>query len=80
MLFPCAITIGFRVWVVLPGIHVPFFQESVFFYLFRCARIYDAPFTLGCMAYVCRRYARNLTGRSSWPGSWMPGSFSGQRP
>lgn len=37
--------------------HVPFFQESVFFYLFRCARIYDAPFTLGCMAYVCRRYA-----------------------
>ena len=57
MLFPCAITIGFRVWVVLPGMHVPFFQESVFFYLFRCARIYDAPFTLGCMAYVCRRYA-----------------------
>ena len=57
MLFPCAITIGFRVWVVLPGIQVPFFQESVFFYLFRCARIYDAPFTLGCMAYVCRRYA-----------------------
>lgn len=47
MLFPCAITIGFRVWVVLPGMHVPFFQESVFFYLFRCARIYDAPFTLG---------------------------------
>ena len=29
----------------------------MFFYLFRCARIYDAPFTLGCMAYVCRRYA-----------------------
>lgn len=57
MLFPCAITIGFRVWVVLPGMHVPFFQESVFFYLFRCARIYDAPFTLGCMTYVCRRYA-----------------------
>lgn len=57
MLFPCAITIGFRVWVVLPGMHVPFFQESVFFYLFRCARIYDAPFTLGCMAYVCRQYA-----------------------
>lgn len=57
MLFPCAITIGFRVWVVLPGMHMPFFQESVFFYLFRCARIYDAPFTLGCMAYVCRRYA-----------------------
>ena len=43
--------------VVLPGMYVPFFQESVFFYLFRCARIYDAPFTLGCMAYVCRRYA-----------------------
>ena len=26
MLFPCAITIGFRVWVVLPGMHVPFFS------------------------------------------------------
>lgn len=58
MLFPCAITIGFRVWVVLPGMHVPFFQESVFFYLFRCARIYDAAFYSGLgMAYVCRRYA-----------------------
>lgn len=31
MLFPCAITIGFRVWVVLPGMHVPFFSgERVF--------------------------------------------------
>lgn len=30
MLFPCAITIGFRVWVVLPGMHVPFFRRACF--------------------------------------------------
>ncbi len=57
MLFPCAITAGFRVWVILPGMKVPFFAESIYFYIFRCARVYDVPFTLGCMAYVCRRFA-----------------------
>ena len=75
MLFPCAITIGFRVWVVLPGMHVPFFQESVFFYLFRCARIYDAPLLWAAWPTSAAGMPCNLTGRSSWPGSWMPGSF-----
>ena len=57
LLFPCAVTSGLRIWVLLPGLNVPFFQESIWFYLLRCARIYDIPFTLGCMTYVCRRFA-----------------------
>ena len=57
LLLPCAVTAGLRVWVILPGMDVPFFRESIWFYLLRCARIYDVPFTLGCMTYVCRRYA-----------------------
>lgn len=57
LLFPCAVTAGLRVWVILPGLNVSFFSESVWFYLLRCARIYDIPFTLGCMTFVCRRFA-----------------------
>ena len=57
LLFPCAVTVGLRVWVILPGMDVPFFPESYWFYLLRCARIYDVPFTLGCMTFVCRRFA-----------------------
>ena len=57
LLFPCAVTSGLRILVLLPGLGVPFFQESIWFYLLRCARIYDIPFTLGCMTYVCRRFA-----------------------
>ena len=57
LLFPCAVTSGLRIWVLLPGLDVSFFQESIWFYLLRCARIYDIPFTLGCMTYVCRRFA-----------------------
>lgn len=57
LLFPCAVTSGLRIWVLLPGLNVSFFQESIWFYLLRCARIYDIPFTLGCMTYVCRRFA-----------------------
>mgnify|MGYP002732888289 CR=1 FL=1 len=27
------------------------------FYLLRCARLYDLPFAIGCMVFVCRRFA-----------------------
>ncbi len=33
------------------------FVESVPFYLLRCARLYDLPFAIGCMVFVCRRFA-----------------------
>lgn len=32
-------------------------MESVPFYLLRCARLYDLPFAIGCMVFVCRRFA-----------------------
>ena len=57
LLFPCAITTGFRVWVLLPSLNLSLFVESFPFYVFRCARMYDLPFALGCMTYVCRRFA-----------------------
>lgn len=57
LLFPYAVTAGLRMWVILPGLDLPFFSESIRFYLVRCARIYDIPFTLGCMTFVCRRFA-----------------------
>ena len=57
LLFPYAVTAGLRTWVILPGLDLPFFSESIRFYLVRCARIYDIPFTLGCMTFVCRRFA-----------------------
>ena len=55
LLFPCAITTGFRVWALLPIL--PFYIESYPLYLLRCARVFDIPFALGCMTYVCRRFA-----------------------
>ena len=57
LLLPGAVTSGLRVWVLLPGLNLPFFVESFPFYLIRCARIFDLPFALGCMIYVCRRFA-----------------------
>ena len=57
LLLPCAVTTGFRVWVLLPSLELPLFVESFPFYVFRCARVYDLPFALGCMTYVCRRFA-----------------------
>lgn len=57
LLLPCAVTSGLRVWVLLPGMRQPFFAESFTFYLIRCARIFDLPFALGCMVFVCRRFA-----------------------
>ncbi len=57
MLLPCAVTTAFRIWALLPGLDSPFFVESVPFYLLRCSRLYDLPFAIGCMVFVCRRFA-----------------------
>ena len=55
LLFPCAVTTGFRVWALLPIL--PAFAESYPLYLLRSARVFDIPFALGCMTFVCRRFA-----------------------
>ena len=55
LLFPCAITTGFRVWALLPILNS--YTESYPLYLLRCARVFDIPFALGCMVFVCRRFA-----------------------
>lgn len=60
LLLGCAVTTGLRVWVVLPSLHLPFFLESLDFYILRCSRIYDIPFALGCMIFVCRRFAQQF--------------------
>ena len=41
----------------MPGLDSVLFVESVPFYLLRCARLYDLPFAIGCMVFVCRRFA-----------------------
>ena len=51
------ITTGLRVLVLLPSLRRPWFIESFPFYMIRCARIYDLPFTLCCLIFVCRRFA-----------------------
>ena len=38
LLFPCAITTGFRVWALLPTL--PFYVECYPLYLLRCARVF----------------------------------------
>lgn len=57
LLLPCAVTAGLRVWALLPGLQAEFFVESWTFYLIRCARFFDLPFALGCLVFVCRRFA-----------------------
>ena len=57
LLLPCAATSGLRILALLPGMRLSFFMESFQFYLVRCARIFDLPFALGCMVFVCRRFA-----------------------
>ena len=42
-------------WALLPIL--PFYVECYPLYLLRCARVFDIPFALGCMTYVCRRFA-----------------------
>ena len=60
LLFGCAVSTGLRVLVILPGLRWPIFIESLPFYILRCARIYDLPFALGCMFFVCRRFAQQF--------------------
>ena len=57
LLLPCAVTTGFRVWALLPGLDTHLFVESFPFYLLRGSRLYDLPFAVGCMVFVCRRFA-----------------------
>ena len=57
MLLPGAVTTGFRVWALMPGLDSALFVESVPFSLLRCSRLYDLPFAIGCMVFVCRRFA-----------------------
>ena len=57
LLLPCAVTVGFRVLVLLPGLETRLFVESFPFFVMRCARIYDLPFALGCLTFVCRKFA-----------------------
>ena len=57
LLYPYSITYGLRVLTLLPSLSPSFYTESLPFYILRCARIYDLPFALGCLIYVCRRFA-----------------------
>lgn len=41
MLLPGAVTTGFRVWALMPGLDSALFVESVPFYLLRCSRLFD---------------------------------------
>ena len=56
MLLPGAVTTGFRVWALMPAGQRAF-VESCPLLLLRCARLYDLPFAIGCMVFVCRRFA-----------------------
>ncbi len=55
LLFPCAVTTGLRVWALLPNLSI--YPECYTLYLLRCSRLFDIPFALGCMTFVCRRFA-----------------------
>ena len=57
LLVSYSITVSFRLLVLLPPLSVPFYIESLPFYTLRCARIYDLPFALGCLVFVCRHFA-----------------------
>lgn len=50
-------TTGLRMLVLLLPLGLFHLTESFPFYMIRCARIYDIPFALGCLVYVCRRFA-----------------------
>ena len=62
MLLPGAVTTGFRVWALMPGLDSVLFVESVPFYLLRCARLYDLPFAIGWPG--------------SWTPGWQSGQKS----
>ena len=51
------LTTGLRGLVLLLPSCSGILTESFPLYMLRCARIYDLPFTLGCLVFVSRRYA-----------------------
>ena len=51
------LTMGLRLLIFLPPFNFAIFRESFVFYMVRCARLYDIPFTVGCLVFVSRRYA-----------------------
>ena len=79
MLLPGAVTTGFRVWALMPGLDSVLFVESVPFYLLRCARLYDLPFAIGAWRSSAGGLLSSSTAPSSWPGSWTPGGRADKR-
>lgn len=51
------LTMGLRLLILLPPFNFAVFREGFAFYMVRCARLYDIPFTVGCLVFVSRRYA-----------------------
>ena len=51
------LTMGLRLLILLPPFNFALFREGFAFYMVRCARLYDIPFTVGCLVFVSRRYA-----------------------
>ena len=79
MLLPGAVTTGFRVWALMPGLDSALFVESVPFYLLRCSRLYDLPFAIGAWCSSAGGSLSSSTAPSSWPGSWTPGGRADKR-
>ena len=79
MLLPGAVTTGFRVWALMPGLDSALFVESVPFYLLRCSRLYDLPFAIGCMVFVCRRFALLFDRTEQLAGAGRPGGRADKR-
>lgn len=50
-------TVGCRLLVLLLPMQLLGIPESLPLYTIRCARVYDLTFALGCLIYVCRRFA-----------------------
>lgn len=50
-------TTGLRFLILTLPLQPAGIPESFALYMIRCARIYDIPFALGCLVYVCRRFA-----------------------
>ena len=79
MLLPGAVTTGFRVWALMPGLDSVLFVESVPFYC--CAVPDSTTFPLPSAAWCSSAggLLSSSTAPSSWPGSWTPGWQSGQK-
>ncbi|MFR7502952.1 MAG: hypothetical protein ACLUVA_09160 [Faecalibacterium sp.] len=63
-----------------PAAHSPLYVECYPLYLLRCARVFDIPFALGCMTYVCRRFALQFDRTEQLAQELTPGSLSGPGP